>query len=77
MYESIMWKYMGEEKTLLNALITAGLMGIFAGGLKKDIEKSINDLNPPQLFDHDFGDQGGGMMPPAPPMDNTRNVRPR
>ena len=22
MYESIMWKYMGEEKTLLNALIT-------------------------------------------------------
>ena len=58
---------------LLNALITAGLMGIFAGGLKKDIEKSINDLNPPQLFDHDFGNQGGGMTPPDWNNDNDRD----
>lgn len=60
---------------LLNALITAGLMGIFAGGIKKDIEKSLDDHNPKQLFDHDFGDQGGGMTPPDWDNDNDYDDR--
>ncbi len=58
---------------LLNAVISAGLMGIFAGGIKKDIEKSLDDHNPKQLFDHDFGDQGGGMTPPDWNNDNDRD----
>ena len=58
---------------LLNAVISAGLMGFFAGGIKKDIEKSLDDHNPKQLFDHDFGDQGGGMTPPDWNNDNDRD----
>ena len=52
---------------LLNAGITAGLMGLFTHSIKKDIEKvseSVNNPGPWDLFDHDRGDQGNGMTPP-------------
>ena len=52
---------------LLNAGITAGLMGLYTHSIKKDIEKvseSVNNPGPWDLFDHDRGDQGNGMTPP-------------
>ena len=53
---------------LLNAAITAGLMGLFTSSVKKDIEKvneSVSNSAPWDFFDHDQGSPGRDMTPPG------------